>query len=102
MTPEEEMDLHMLAVGIPPWESEYRFHPKRRWRLDRAWPDQKIGLEIHGGVWTSGRHNTGSGFTRDREKMNEATILGWRILEVTTSQVRDGSAIHWVQMILGG
>ena len=42
--------LHLRANDFPPWEAEYRFHPKRRWRLDMAWPEQRIAVEVHGGI----------------------------------------------------
>mgnify|MGYP003588544369 CR=1 FL=1 len=43
-------DLDLVAV------KEFRFHPKRMWRFDYAIPDEKIALEVEGGVWSQGRH----------------------------------------------
>lgn len=68
--------------GIPAPTFEYRFHSKRRWRFDAAWPAHQIALEVEGGVWTNGRHTRGSGFVRDMEKYNAAAVLGWRLLRV--------------------
>ncbi|AGG58052.1 hypothetical protein VPAG_00016 [Vibrio phage douglas 12A4] len=69
-------------VGLPPYEKEVMFHPTRKWRMDYAWPDLKIAVEIHGGIFSGGRHTTGVGFIADREKMNEAQLLGWIVLEL--------------------
>lgn len=82
---------------------EYRFHKTRKWRLDFAWPDRKIGLEVQGGIWLgkSGGHTSGIGRARDMEKMNAATLLGWRILEVTSSHIKNGEALEWVRDIIG-
>jgi very-short-patch-repair endonuclease len=63
---------------------EYAFHPTRKWRLDLAWPAAMTAVEIHGSVWTQGRHTRGGGFVRDREKMNAAGRLGWSVYEVST------------------
>jgi very-short-patch-repair endonuclease len=101
MTPTEELVLHLRAMKIQGWELEHRFHKKRRWRLDIAWPDAKVAVEVHGGVYAGGRHTRGPGFTADREKMNEAQLLGWTVLEVTTEQVRSGQALEWVERALG-
>lgn len=71
------------AAGLPEPVPEYRFHPKRRWRFDYAWPLQKLALEIEGGIWTEGRHTRGAGALADLEKYSEAAILGWRIIYCT-------------------
>jgi hypothetical protein len=75
--------LHGLATPV----AEYRFHPERRWRFDLAWPEYRLALEIEGGLWVGGRHNSPQGFFRDLEKYNAAAVLGWRILRVTPKAV---------------
>ncbi|NRA60837.1 MAG: hypothetical protein HRU25_07970 [Psychrobium sp.] len=81
-----------------PWhEEEVRFHDKRRWRFDYAWPDSFVALEIHGGVFSKGRHTRGKGFTEDRVKMNSAQLLGWIVIEATTDQVKQGLMVTWLR-----
>ena len=93
--------LHLRANDFPPWEAEYRFHPKRRWRLDMAWPEQRIAVEVQGGIhMAKGGHNTAAGITRDCEKGNEAIVTGWKVLHVTREQIENGSAINWLRQIL--
>lgn len=36
--------------------NEYRFHPKRKWRIDFYLPEYGIAIEIEGAVWKQGRH----------------------------------------------
>lgn len=91
-------DARALKVLEP--QREYRFAPPRLWRFDFAWPDQKIAVEIEGGVWTNGRHTRGSGFVADCEKYNAATLAGWKVLRFTESTVRDGSAVELVARLL--
>lgn len=79
--------------GLPQPELEYRFHSIRRWRFDAAFPEKKVAVEVHGSVYQQGRHTRGKGFENDREKMNEAQLLGWKVLEYSTGQVRDGVPI---------
>lgn len=79
--------------GLPEPELEVRFHPIRRWRFDLGWPSQKVAVEVHGAVYARGRHTRGLGFEGDREKMNEAQLQGWTVLEYSTGQVRDGTPI---------
>jgi len=93
-------DLSMCVKAVvkefPPCHVEYRFHPSRKWRFDYSWPDKKIALEVHGGVHVGGRHTRGSGFVKDREKMNSAQLLGWVVLEVTPEHIKSGQLRAWL------
>jgi very-short-patch-repair endonuclease len=64
-------------------EAEYRFAPPRRWRFDYALVEQRVAIEVEGGVWTRGRHTRGSGFVKDMEKYSEAAALGWLLIRTT-------------------
>lgn len=83
-------------VGFPDPATELLFHPKRKWRFDYAWEEQKLALEVHGGIHSGGRHTRGRGFVEDREKMNEATLLGWTVLEVTPEHIKSGQLRAWL------
>jgi hypothetical protein len=83
-------------VGFPDPATELLFHPKRKWRLDYAWEEQKLALEVHGGIHSGGRHTRGRGFVEDRAKMNEATLLGWTVLEVTPEHIKSGQLRAWL------
>ncbi len=87
-------ELDYLAV------KERKFHDKRRWKFDFAFPKDRVAVEIEGGTWISGRHNRGSGFIKDMEKYNHAALLGWRVLRFTPQQVLDGSAIAFIKRVL--
>jgi hypothetical protein len=95
-----ELVTQLEIVGIEAAAKEFRFHPDRKWRFDLAWPSLLIAVEVHGGIHTGGRHTRGGGFEKDREKMNEAQILGWIVLEVTGEQIRSGQALAWVEKAL--
>lgn len=78
---------------LPVPAAEHRFHDKRMWRFDYAWPAQKIALEVEGGIWTQGRHTRGKGVLADMLKYNAAAVLGWRLLRCTPDQL-DGLGIQ--------
>ena len=69
---------------------ELMFHQTRRWSFDFAWPDVMIAVEIDGGRWKpgGGRHG-GDG---DKEKLNEAAALGWRVLRFSPAQIKNDAA----------
>lgn len=86
--------------GLPSPVAEHRFDMLRRWRFDLAWPDQKVALEVDGGVWTGGRHTRGRGFINDIEKLNRATVLGWRVLRVVPSELRTKATADMLREVL--
>ena len=95
-----QLILMLQAVGLPEPEREYRFHSRRRWRLDLAYPALRIGIEIEGGTWARGRHTRGQGYADDCEKYNAAVLLGWRVLRYTPAQL--GQAVDDVRRAVEG
>ena len=74
-------------LGIPEPVYEYRFHPTRKWRMDMAWIDQKVFLEVQGGIFVRGRHSRGAAMLKEWEKINTASSMGWRVLYCQPSDV---------------
>jgi hypothetical protein len=65
-------------------EMEYRFCTDRKWRFDYAWPAIKLALEYNGGIFMQkSGHSNMKGLHRDSEKINRATVEGWKVLQVT-------------------
>lgn len=70
----------------------------RRWRFDFAWLEEKIAIELEGGVddrrkhRVRGRHIRPKGFQDDVEKYNAAAALGWTVFRVTTKDVQEDTA----------
>lgn len=113
--------------GLPMPQKEYQFHAERRWRFDFHWKHigKLLAVEVEGaifgrpvvchqcgqqvkrqvnGKWVvvreGGRHNTGVGIEGDMEKYNEAALYGWRVIRVTSTMIRDGRAIDWIERAL--
>lgn len=89
----------MLGFAITlPFIKEFKFHSKRRFRFDYAWPNKQVALEIDGGCWLKkGGHTTGVGKTRDCKKDFLAAELGWRIIRWTPDMINGGN----VQILAG-
>ncbi len=96
---ELELSQFWHLFKIPKPVAEYKFHPKRRWRFDWAWPSSKIAVEIEGGIWISGRHSRGIGYSKDMEKYNQATLLGWKVFRFTPQQFKNGEAAELLENI---
>lgn len=90
-SPLEERLYRLLWAVVPPSSiaREYRFHPKRKWLFDFAFPMHNLAIEVEGGIWTGGRHTRGKGFEADCEKYLEAALLGWTVLRLTAKQINE-------------
>ncbi len=95
----QNLIFQVRAAKLPAPTPEYQFHPVRRWRLDLAWPDQKLYVEVDGGTWVGGRHSRGAGYENDCVKLNAAAVEGWRGLRVTTAMVKDGRALAALEQV---
>lgn len=66
---------------------------KRQWRFDAALPDRKIAVEYHG----QGAHTAFvKGTWNDHEKLTEAQLCGWLVIQCNVKSVRDGRCLSWV------
>jgi very-short-patch-repair endonuclease len=101
------LEMQIRAVGLSAWfVQEYKFHNERKWRFDFASIEDMVAVEIDGGNRMAkiingrpvavGRHTQEA----DMCKLNEAAILGWRILRFTPAQVKSGEAISAIERIL--
>ena len=79
--------------GLPPGEREY---PLGQWRLDFAWPVEKVAVEIDGGVYSGGSHVTGEGHDRDCAKANFALMNGWTLYRLTSTMLCKGGGFEAV------
>jgi len=81
----------LAPAGAPQPLREHWFHPMRNWAFDFAWPEHQLAVEIDGGQWVAhgGRHARDS----DRRKLNQAAVLGWRVLRYSGAMLRDPQAV---------
>ena len=94
---EEAMAIEIELAGLPAPIQQYPHLRGSRHKLDFAWPDRKIGLEVQGMV-----HRIKRSFKTDIKKRAMGLLQGWRILEVGGAEVRDGTAILWLTELLNG
>ena len=59
-------------LKLPKPVRNFRFHKTRRFEIDWAWPDLRMGIDIQGGIWNGGKHGRPSGIVR-------ACRCGWFI-----------------------
>lgn len=78
---------HMLAPEMPAPVTEYNFDKclKRRHQFDWAWINERVAVEVDGGVYCpgGGRHG-GDG---DREKLNLAASLRWLVFRFSVQML---------------
>jgi very-short-patch-repair endonuclease len=86
------------AINGPSLAREYKLVPGRLYRADFADPSTSLAIEIEGGQWCGGRHNSGQGFEDDCAKYLECALLGWVVIRLTdnmlTKEVLERIANH--------
>lgn len=95
-----QVRLVVALVSPLPSETEYRFHPKRKWAFDFAVPALKVAFEYEGIFSKKSRHTTVSGYTGDIEKYNAAAIDGWAVIRATAATMKSGTALIDLEMAL--
>ena len=97
---ETDFAFQIRVAGLPSPERQYYFHPTRKWRVDFAWPEFMVIVELEGGVWIKGAHIRPVRFIKDCIKYNEAAILGWTVLRFAGAMITDGVALECLERML--
>lgn len=61
---------------------------------------QRVLVEVQGGVYTKKAHGSVTGVLADIDRLNAATVNGWRMLRFTPKQVDEGEAIPVIEAAL--
>lgn len=67
------------------------------WRFDWAWPDEKVALEVEGGLFNGGFHAHPTGIRRDMAKYNAAGARGWIVLRCLPEELLRASTLELVR-----
>lgn len=78
--------LRSLNIEVVP---EYKFLPNRKFRADWYIPSLNLLIEYEGIMSAKSRHTSVTGYSKDSEKYNLATLAGYRILRYTTMNYKD-------------
>ena len=95
-----------LEMGCPAPFPEFKFHEKRKWRIDYYFENerQKVGLEVQGGLFMhqgkGGRHNRATGYLKDMEKSNAMATSGIFLLQVTPQTLLKKTTVEMIKAVL--
>jgi very-short-patch-repair endonuclease len=92
---EQLFALHCRLELTEQPEREFKFHPTRGWRVDFAWPDRKLAVEIESSV-----HRIKNRFASDIPKYNALQLNGWTLFRFTAKMVVSAEAIDTVKTVL--
>ena len=83
-TLEKQFALFLLACKGPDLIPEVKLVPGRKFRCDFVHPESRTVIELEG---LNGRHQHIRGFIDDCEKYLEVTLLGYRVIRLTSEQI---------------
>ena len=98
---ESDLEAQLRLIGLHDFETDYRFHSVREWKLDIAWPDLRFAIEVDGTIKSGqGGHQTTEGMTEDYQKQCEAMFWGWQIMRCTGPMVKSGEAADFALRLI--
>lgn len=102
--PKPDGDVDLLCwqldnVGLP-HEREHRFHDRRKWRFDIAFPAVKLAIEIDGGLFIDGGHSRGRARINDMERDIAANLLGWLVVRMPPEWIKPGTALAHIEQLV--
>jgi hypothetical protein len=103
LTPTQKIFIQYCQQnGLPAPIPEFRFHEKRKWRIDYFFESEgkRVGLEVEGGIWQMGRHNRPFSFLKDVEKYNSMAMQGIYLLRIQPKDLLKKSTIEMLKTIL--
>lgn len=100
MNAEDLLAFHIKAGGFPAVVREYLYAPPRKLRADFAFPDARLLVEVQGGIYTRKAHGSVTGVLADIDRLNAATLAGWRLIRVTPDMVNSGEALQLIARAL--
>ena len=73
------------AAGLPEPTAQHEIYAEDKLvaRVDFAYPELRLGIEVDGYQWHSGRRR----WARDLVRRNELTTLRWKVLHITFEDV---------------
>lgn len=86
-----------LAMNLKAWckanslelKEELKFHPERKWRFDFAIPALNVAIEYEGLTFEKSGHTTSDAYTKNTEKYNAATAMGWKVFRYTYKNYKE-------------
>ena len=86
----------ILRAGLPIPVQQHRVRINgKRYRIDLAYPELKVAIELQSWQWHGGRE----AFDDDKARSSDLVADGWRVLEVTTRH-SDADIARWVSGVL--
>jgi len=119
MNPAEDLlSVHLAELGLH-FERQYAYAKGRRFKADFAvWQPWGVGnyrylipgqgypglrlalIEVTGGIYSKQAHGSVTGVLKDNERLNQATLNGWKMLRFTPQQVESGEAKGMIEEAL--
>lgn len=102
-TAEDLLAFQIKAAGLPQPVRQYYYARPLRFRADFAWllpPPFSLLAEVQGGIYTRKAHGSITGILADIDRLNAATLAGWRLIRVTPDMVKNGEALQLIERAL--
>ena len=85
-----EGDLASLltAAGLEDYTTQYKYVPGRKFSADFAFVEQKLIVEVDGGIYSRRAHGSITGIIADMNRSNLAACNGFRVMRFRPDQIK--------------
>ena len=99
-------ELHLArllrSAKITGWKRQHKYVPGRKFQADFAFPEQKLIVEVDGGIYNRRAHGSIGGIIADMKRTNLAAISGWRVMRFRPDELQKepDSVIEQIKLAL--
>ena len=72
---------------ITGWQRQYAYVPKRRFSADFCFPEEKLIVEVDGGIYSRRAHGSVTGIIADMNRSNLAASNGFRVMRFRPDEI---------------
>lgn len=84
---ETELAALLRKAKLKGFKRQVKYVPGRKFSADFAFPEQKLIVEVDGGIYTRRAHGSVGGIISDMKRTNFAAINGWRVMRYRPDEI---------------
>lgn len=86
-TAEVSLAKLLKSAGLESCVRQYKYVPGRKFEADFCFVEEKLIIEVDGGIYTRRAHGSIGGIISDMKRTNQASMFGYRVMRYQPSEI---------------